>query len=172
MLHRKNQLVRVYRLRGLRQARKLLAKVTALSDQKHLLMTIASGKASRVDRLISLGLCQKGGPWVVGFIFGSGRWILQPKECYGGGRYESVAPLETGGKSGGRDQSSSEQCTERLISTVLIFDEIATEKRICWDPQDELLSRIIQGAFVDEGNENVCLTAEHQVGQVGYHLEH
>ena len=37
--------------------------------------------------------------------------------------------------------------------------------------QDELLSRIIQGAFVDEGNENVCLTAEHQIGQVGYHLE-
>ena len=37
--------------------------------------------------------------------------------------------------------------------------------------QDELLSRIIQGAFVGEGNENVCLTAEHQVGQVSYHLE-
>ena len=32
--------------------------------------------------------------------------------------------------------------------------------------QDELLSRIFQGAFVDDGNENVCLTAEHQVGQV------
>ena len=37
--------------------------------------------------------------------------------------------------------------------------------------QDELLSRIILGAFVDEGNENVCLLAEHQVGQVGYRLE-
>ena len=117
MLPRKNQLIECYRLRGLKQSRKLLEKATALSDQKRLLMAMASGKASRFDRLISLGLRQKkkGGPWVVGFIFGRGRWILQPKDCYGGGRYESVALLKTGGKLGGRDQSSSEQCTERLI---------------------------------------------------------
>ena len=61
MLHLKDQLDKCYRLRGLKQARKLLAKATALSDQKRLLMTIASGEASRVDRLISLGLRQKKG---------------------------------------------------------------------------------------------------------------
>ena len=61
MLHRKDQLVECYRLRGLKQARKLLAKATALSDQKRLLMVIASGKASHIDRLISLGLRQKKG---------------------------------------------------------------------------------------------------------------
>jgi hypothetical protein len=62
MLQRKNQLIEFYRLRGLNQARKLLAKVTALSDQKRLLMAIVSGRASQVDHLISIGLCQKKGP--------------------------------------------------------------------------------------------------------------
>jgi hypothetical protein len=57
----KTRLIEFYRLRGLNQARKLLAKATALSDQKRLLMAIASGKASRVDRLISIGLRQKKG---------------------------------------------------------------------------------------------------------------
>lgn len=60
-LHRKNRLIEFYRLRGLNQARKLLTKATALSDQKRLLMAIASGKVSRVDRLLSIGLRQKKG---------------------------------------------------------------------------------------------------------------
>ena len=118
MLHREAQLVEFYRLRGLKQARKLLANATALSGQNRLLIAIASGKASRVDHLMidQPGPSSKeGGPWVVGFISSRGRWILQPKDCYGGGRYASVALLETGGKSGGRDQPSREQCTERLI---------------------------------------------------------
>ena len=59
MLHLKDQLDECYRLRGLKQARKLLEKATALSDQNRLLIAIASGKASRFDRLISLGLRQK-----------------------------------------------------------------------------------------------------------------
>jgi len=46
---------------GMNQARKLLSKAIALSDQKRLLMAIASGKVSHVDRLISIGLCQKKG---------------------------------------------------------------------------------------------------------------
>jgi hypothetical protein len=61
MLHYKNQQIEFYRLRGLNQARKLLAKVTALSDHKRLLMAIASGKASQVDRLISINLHKKRG---------------------------------------------------------------------------------------------------------------
>jgi hypothetical protein len=61
MLRRKTRLVEFYRLCGLNQARKLLAKVTALSDQKRLLMVIASGKVSQVDCLLSIGLCQKKG---------------------------------------------------------------------------------------------------------------
>jgi hypothetical protein len=61
MLHHKNQVIKFYRLRGLNQARKLLAKATALSNQKQLLMAIASGRASWVDHLISIGLHQKKG---------------------------------------------------------------------------------------------------------------
>ena len=61
LLQKKNQLVKFHRLHGLNQARKLLSKATALSDQKRLLMAIASGKVNRVDRVISLGLRQKKG---------------------------------------------------------------------------------------------------------------
>ena len=61
MLNRKNLLIEFYQLHGVNQAKKLLVKVAALSDQKRLLMAIASGKASRVDRLINIGLCQKKG---------------------------------------------------------------------------------------------------------------
>jgi hypothetical protein len=61
MFHRKNQRIEFYRMRGLNQARKLLSKAIALADQKRLLMAIASGKVSHVDRLISIGLRQKKG---------------------------------------------------------------------------------------------------------------
>jgi len=63
MLHQKNQSIKFYRLQGLNQARKLLMKATALSDQKRLLMAIANGKVCRIDRLISISLRQKTGPW-------------------------------------------------------------------------------------------------------------
>jgi hypothetical protein len=46
MLLCKNQQIEFYRLRGLNQARKLLTKATALSDQKRLAMAMASGEAS------------------------------------------------------------------------------------------------------------------------------
>lgn len=61
MLHQKNQWIEFYWLCGLNQARKLLAKATALEDQKHLLVAIASRKANQVDRLLSIGLQQKKG---------------------------------------------------------------------------------------------------------------
>lgn len=59
LLQRKNQLIEFHRLHGLNQARKLLSKAAALSDNKRLLMAIASGKVNRVDRVISLGLQQR-----------------------------------------------------------------------------------------------------------------
>jgi hypothetical protein len=57
----KKQLIEFYQLRGLNQAKKLLVKAAALSDQKRLLMAIASGRVSRVNRLINIGLRQKKG---------------------------------------------------------------------------------------------------------------
>ena len=59
MLHHRNQLIEFYRLCGLNQAKKLLIKAAAISDQKHLLMAIASGRVSQVDCLINIGLRQK-----------------------------------------------------------------------------------------------------------------
>ena len=47
MLHQKNCQIDFYRLRGLNQARNLLSRMTTLSDQKQLLMAIASGKVNR-----------------------------------------------------------------------------------------------------------------------------
>ena len=61
MLHHKNQLIKFYQLHGLNQAKKLLVKAAVLSDQKRLLMAIASGRVSQVDCLINIGLCQKKG---------------------------------------------------------------------------------------------------------------
>ena len=80
MLHRKNHQIEFYRLRGLNQARKLLSRTTALSDQKWLLMAIASGKVNRVDHLILIGLAQKKG--IQGLLeayIDDGAGVYQPK---------------------------------------------------------------------------------------------
>jgi len=61
IIDRKNQQIEFYRFRGLNQAKKLLGKAAALSEQKRLLMAIASGEVQRVDRIISIGLLQKKG---------------------------------------------------------------------------------------------------------------
>jgi hypothetical protein len=61
VLRRKTQQLQMSELRGLNQAKKLLTRATVLSDQKQLLMAIASGKVTRVDRLLRIGLHQKKG---------------------------------------------------------------------------------------------------------------
>ena len=58
LLHRRTQQLRISELKGLNQAKKLLSKATVLSDQKRLLMAIASGQVNRVDCLLSIGLHQ------------------------------------------------------------------------------------------------------------------
>jgi hypothetical protein len=49
MLHRKNQRIKFYKLRGLNQVRKLLGKAAALSEQKQLLMAISSRETKCLD---------------------------------------------------------------------------------------------------------------------------
>jgi hypothetical protein len=61
VLCRRTQQLRISELRGLNQAKKLLSKATVLSDQKWLLMTIASGKVNQVDCILGIGLHQKKG---------------------------------------------------------------------------------------------------------------
>ena len=41
--------------------KKLLGKVTALTEQRRLLVVILSGDVKRVDHVLSIGLCQKKG---------------------------------------------------------------------------------------------------------------
>jgi hypothetical protein len=182
ILHRKNQLIEFYRLRGLNQARKLLVKAAALSDQKRLLMAIASGRASRVDRLINIGLRQKKGVrGLLASYMAAAEGYYNPKSFteeedmkalllwkLGGNRVaeinhranhapsvsylrtrSTVPPIVPSHKQptviqvtanveatfeGVLDVIHGENGSE-FIHTVLMFDEIATEKRIRWDPK-------------------------------------
>lgn len=182
MLHQKNQSIEFYRLRGLNQARKLLAKATALSDQKRLLMAIASGKVCRVDRLISIGLRQKTGPrGLLASYMAAAEGYYNPKSFteeedmkalllwkLGGNRVAeinhrandapSVSYLRTRSTVPAivpsHEQPTIEQVManvqatfngvldvihgqnrSKLVHTVLMFDELATEKRVRWDPK-------------------------------------
>ena len=182
MLRRKNQSIEFYRLRGLNQARKLLAKATALSDQKRLLMAVASGKVSRVDRLISIGLRQKKGPrGLLASYIAAAEGYYNPKSFteeedmkalllwkLGGNRVAEINHRANNAPSISylRTRStvpqivpSHEQPTvaqigvnveatfdgvlevihgqnrSKWVHTVLMFDELATEKRIRWDPK-------------------------------------
>lgn len=181
-LHRKNRTIEFYRLRGLNQAKKLLAKATALSDQKRLIMAIASGKISRVDCLISIGLEQKKGPrGLLASYIAAAEGHYNPKSFseeedmksllmwrLGGNRVAeinhrannapSVAYLRTRSTvppiipspgqptvaqvkanleatfDGLLDVLHSQNCS-KCIHAVLMFDELAMEKRIRWDPK-------------------------------------
>ena len=182
ILHRKNRLVEFYRLRGLNQAKKLLVKAAALSDQKRLLMAIASGRASRVDRLIDIGLRQKkGARGLLASYMAAAEGYYNPKSYteeedmkalllwkLGGNRVAeinhrannapSVSYLRTRSTVPpivpSHEQPTVDQVTANVEATfdgvldvihgenrssfihaVLMFDEIATEKRIRWDPK-------------------------------------
>ena len=224
MLHRKNQLIEFYRLRGLSQARKLLVKATALSDQKRLLMAIASGKAIRVDRLISLGLRQKKGArgLLVSYLAAADGYY-NPKSFteeedmkalllwkLGGNRVAeinhrannapSVSYLRTRSTvppivpshekptveqvtgnveatfEGVLDVIHGENCP-KFIHAVLILDEIATEKRIRWDPRTNYFLGLCREhahntatEFVNEGDMEELFQALDD-GQVHYAAE-
>ncbi|KAF8810813.1 hypothetical protein BYT27DRAFT_7221830 [Phlegmacium glaucopus] len=171
-----------YCLCGLNQAKKLLAKARALSDQKQLLMAIVSGKVSRLDRLLSIGLQQKKGLhgllalymaaaeghynpntfteeedmkllllWKLG-----GNRVAEINHCANKGpsitylrTHSTVPPIipSPGQPTVDQVQANIEatfgglldviysQNHSKFIHTVLMFVELATEKRIRWDPK-------------------------------------
>jgi hypothetical protein len=182
MLHRKNCSIEFYQLHGLNQARKLLTKATALSDQKCLLMAIASRKTSHVDRLISIGLRQKKGPrGLLASYIAAAEGFYSPKSFteeedmkalllwkLGGNRVaeinhrannapsvsylrmrSTVPPIIPSHKQPTVEQVKTNlmatfngildvihnQTRSNFVHTVLMFDELATEKRIRWDPK-------------------------------------
>lgn len=116
VLRRRTQQLRISELRGLNQAKKLLSKATVLSDQKRLLMAIASGKVNRVDRILSIGLRQKKGcPRAARIVCRSCRGPLPPKKLYRRGGYEGITAVETGGKSCCTNQSPRKRCAKCFI---------------------------------------------------------
>jgi hypothetical protein len=183
ILHRKNRQIEFYRLRGLNQARRLLSRTTALSDQKRLLMAIASGKVNRVDRLIAIGLGQKKG--VRGLLeayLEAATGVYKPKSFteeedmkniliwrLSGNRVAHINHRANGAQSvsylrrrstvplliPSHAQPTVEQVQKNLEATlggvldvlhsrvqsggvlhaVVMFDELATEKRVRWDPK-------------------------------------
>ncbi|KAF8159901.1 hypothetical protein B0H34DRAFT_843620 [Crassisporium funariophilum] len=182
ILRRKNQTIEFYRLRGLNQARKVLSKAMALSDQKRLLMAIASGKVSRVDRLLSIGLQQKkGARGLLALYTAAAEGHYTPKSFteeedmkallvwkLGGNRVAEINHRANKGQSitylrtrstvpaliPSREQPTVEEVhanveatlggvldvirnlnPSRFVHAVLMFDELATEKRIRWDPK-------------------------------------
>jgi hypothetical protein len=182
MLHRKKQLIEFYQLRGLNQAKKLLVKAAALSDQKCLLMAIASGRVSRVNCLINIGLRQKkGARGLLASYMAAAEGYYNPKSfteeedmkalllwILGGNQVAEINHRANNAPSvsylrtcstvppivPSHEQPTIEQVTanveatfdgvldvihdensSKFIQTVLMFDEIATEKRILWDPK-------------------------------------
>ena len=179
IINRKNQQIEFYRFRGLNQAKKLLGKVAALSEQKRLLMAIASGEVQCVDRIISIGLLQKkGARGLLASVLAAAQGHYRPNSYteeedmralliwrLAGNRVAGIYQKSQGGPSvrsrsivlaiipsheqptieqvKANVQSSLEsvleiiqnQIGEKVLHTMVMFDELATEKRIRWDPK-------------------------------------
>jgi len=182
LIQRKDHQIEFYRFRGLNQAKKLLGRAAALSDQKRLLMAIASGKAQRVDRVISVGLLQKkGARGLLASVLAAAQGHYRPKSYteeedmkalliwrLSGNRVAGIYQKSTGGPSVSHLRSRSivptiipshvqptmdqvkanvkaslesmqdiihGQIRGNVMHTVVMFDELATEKRIRWDPK-------------------------------------
>jgi hypothetical protein len=229
ILHRKNQQIEFYRLRGLNQAKKLLSKATALSDQKRLLMAIASGKVNRVDRLLSLGLRQKRGVrGLLASYLAAAEGHYKPQSfteeesmkalliwklagnrvadinhranaapsisylrnfsrvpplipSHGQPTIEEVRRNAEATLEGVLDEIHS-RINSRVVHTVMMFDEIATEKRIRWDPKTNYFLGICREhahktsmEFINEGDmEEVFRNLDdgeiHHAGEVSHLL--
>lgn len=154
----------------------------ALSDQKRLLMAVASGKASRVDRLMSIGLRQKKGPCgLLASYMAAAEGYYNSKSFteeedmkalllwkLGGNRVAEINHRANNAPSisylrtrltvlqivPSQEQPTVDQICinveatfdgvlevihgqnrSKWLHTVLMFDELATEKRIRWDPK-------------------------------------
>ena len=206
LLCRKTQQVQISELRGLNQAKKLLSKATVLSDQKRLLMAIASGKVNRVDRLLAIGLRQKkGARGLLASYIAAAEGHYHPKSFteeedmkalllwkLGGNRVAQINHRANGAPSISYLRTRStvpavvpshkfpmvqevetnvdltlhsvldvvrSQVKLKVLHTVVMFDEIATEKRIRWDPKTNFFLGVCRQhasktsmEFVNEGD--------------------
>ncbi|KAF8155871.1 hypothetical protein B0H34DRAFT_798966 [Crassisporium funariophilum] len=166
----------------LNQAKQLLGKAAALSDQKQLLLAIASGDVHWVDHLISIGLHQKkGARGLLALVLAAAQGYYHPKSFteeedmravllwrLSGNRVAEINHCSQGAPSvsylrtrstvppiipsHGRPtmeqvQNNVDETLEsvldvihsrlsgKVLHNVVMFDELATEKRIRWDPK-------------------------------------
>ena len=206
VLRRRTKQLRISELRGLNQAKKLLSKATVLSDQKRLLLAIASGKVSRVDRVLCIGLRQnKGVRGLLASYVAAAEGHYHPISFteeedmkalllwkLGGNRVAQINHRASGAPSVSylRTRSTvppiipSHRCPTvqevqmnvdatlhsvldvvhshiklKVIHTILMFDELAVEKRIRWDPRTNLFLGVCRQhasktsmEFVNEGD--------------------
>jgi hypothetical protein len=206
LLHRKNEQIDFHRFHGLNQAKKLLSKATALSDQKRLLMAIASGKVNRVDRVLNIGLHQKKGVrGLLAAYFAAADGVYSPKTFteeedmkailtwrLGGNRLAQINHNANGAQSisylrsrstvppiiPSHEQPTTEQVRKnveatlkgvldeihsrmsgKVLHTMMMFDKLATEKRIRWDPKTNYFLGVCQEhahktskEFINEGD--------------------
>jgi hypothetical protein len=206
LLRRRTQQFQISELRGLTQAKKLLSMATVLSDQKRLLLAIASGKVNRVDRLLSIGLRQKKGVrGLLASYVAAAEGHYRPKSFteeedmkalllwkLGGNRIaqinhraneapsvsylrtrSNVPPIVPSPKQPTVKEVETnvdatlcsvldvvhDQIKLKVLHTVVMFDEIATEKRIRWDPKTNFFLGVCRQhasktsmEFVNEGD--------------------
>lgn len=180
ILQRKNQALKFYCF--CRLAKKLLGKAAALSEQKRLLMAIASGEVQHIDHIISVGLLQqKGAQGLLALVLAAAQGHYCPKSYteeedmrvlliwrLSGNRVSGIYQKSLGGPSvtylrtcsiiptiiPSHDQPTLDQVMAsvqaslesiqdiingqikgNVLHTVIMFDELATEKRIHWDPK-------------------------------------
>lgn len=205
VLRRKDKQIVFYKLRGLNQAKKLLSAATSLTEQKRLLNAIASGRVSRVDHLLSIGLQQKKG--VRSLLMSlelAARGFYKPKNYTEEEAMRGLLVLRMGGNRlahilhNSQDAPSVSYLRSRstvpiiipspakptiqeieanvsatvetilqemreldgeVVHAVLMFDELATEKRIWWDPKTNRFlglcrehAHLTSTEFINEGD--------------------
>ncbi|KAJ6527860.1 hypothetical protein DFH09DRAFT_1327969 [Mycena vulgaris] len=156
IVRQKNVLIQSLRLRLLTNARNLLTQTKSLSDHKRFVLAIGSGKVQRVDRVVGACIKQKRG---LRGMFDA--YLRASKGHYNPAKSEEddmigVAILKLAGirvaeichPSPGAPlveeiQKNIDACfagiteslaSKRVVHQIIMFDEIATEKRVRWDP--------------------------------------
>ncbi|KAH6911155.1 hypothetical protein BKA70DRAFT_1460357 [Coprinopsis sp. MPI-PUGE-AT-0042] len=85
-----------YWLRGVTQARRLVAKAAVLADYKHVFNAVASGKVERVNKVIRLGLRQKRG--ILKQVLKVAEGVYRPKDYQEVDYMRGLVLLRMGGR--------------------------------------------------------------------------
>ncbi|KAJ6543369.1 hypothetical protein DFH09DRAFT_1249372 [Mycena vulgaris] len=163
ILRQKSQQIQSLRLGLLTSSRNLLTQASSLSDYKRFVVAIGSNKVQRVDRVVGACIRQKRGlRGMFDAFLRASKGLYHPapdeeEEMLGG------AIMQLGGIRTKRQKidKNIDACfagitdvlaTKRVVHQTVMFDDIAVEKRIRWDPTINLVG--------------VCREHAHEVGLV------